>query len=91
MEKAMRLPLTVIAGLVMIGSAAVAQPPKDASKSVSPKQQPAQIVLASADPIRSPTTDATKVAVEPAKRRITPRVTTCRCGDLPVEPESRER
>ena len=87
----MRLPLTFIAGLMMFGSVAVAEPPKNAPKPMSPKQQPAQIMLASVDPIRSPTAETAKVAVEPAKRRITPRVTTCRCGDVPVEPEGRER
>jgi len=90
MEKAMRLPLTVIAGL-LIGGAAVAEPSNNAPKPASPKRQPAQIVLASVDPIRSPAADSTKVSVEPARRRIAPRMTTCRCGDAPVEPESRDR
>ena len=91
MEKAMRSPLTVIAGLVLIGSAAIAEPPKNAPTPASPKAQPAPIVLASVDPIRSPTADITKVAAEPAKRRITPRVTTCRCGEPQAPAESQDQ
>jgi hypothetical protein len=81
MEKAMRFFMTFMAGFLAFGGTASPEPPKSVPK--PPVQQadsqlrPAAIVLASAEPVRA----GTEAAPAPAKRRIAPRVTTCRCGD----------
>jgi hypothetical protein len=91
METAMRLPLTVIAGLLSVSSPAVAEPPKaDAARSAQPQERPAQVVLASADAVHAPAPDRAQPTPAPAKRRIG-RVTTCRCGDPQPGADSQEQ
>lgn len=74
----MRARLTLIAALVALGTAANAEPQKTPSQ---PAPQPTKIVLASADPVRTPGAAAAKPVATPAKR--VGRVTTCRCGGDP--------
>ena len=87
----MRLPLTFIAGVLTIATAAIAEPPTSApQKPAQPQGHPAEIVLASADAVPSPNPDASRNAPTPAKRRIA-RVTTCRCGDPQTGADSQEQ
>jgi hypothetical protein len=79
MEIAMRVRLIGIAMLLTAGTAAIAEPQKAPSQ---PAPQPKQIVLASADTVRSPGPAAPKPAKRPG------RVTTCRCGDPQPAPET---
>lgn len=71
-------------------SAATSAEPMSHAASEPAKTPPAEsprapIVLASADALRASATDAGQSATAPAKRRIAPRITTCRCG--PVQPQ----
>ena len=72
----MRTHLIMFAGLLAVGAMASAEPQKAAPSRPAP--QPARIVMASADPVRTPS--PAKAAAIPAKRAVG-RVTTCRCGD----------
>lgn len=82
----MRWSLIAIAGLLAIGGAAAAEPPKSAANQPAETQpRPAAIVLASAEAVRAPAIDSAQPASAPAKRRIAPRVTSCRCGDPQVQ------
>jgi hypothetical protein len=86
MEKAMRLSVTMIGVLMLAGAPAMAEPVKPpAEKPVPAPTHAPQLMFASADAVRAPL--ATGAAPQPtAKRRVAPRVTTCRCGDaLPAE------
>jgi hypothetical protein len=86
----MRAHYIAIAALA-VGSAALAQPPKDeAAASTQPQQRPTQVVLAAADAAHAPAPDPAQPAAAPAKRRVA-RVTTCRCGDQQVDPDSQEQ
>lgn len=77
----------LVAGL--LSAAASAEPMSNAASEpakTAPAESPrAPIVLASADALRASATDAGQSATAPAKRRIAPRITTCRCG--PVQPQ----
>jgi hypothetical protein len=78
-EFAMPVRLTMIAAVAALGTAASAEPQKAAAQTPS---QPAKIVLASADPVRSPGPGVAKPMAAAAKRPAG-RVTTCRCGGNP--------
>lgn len=75
------------AGFLLFGGAVSAEPPKSASKPpihpADSQPRPATIMLASAEPVRP------GIETPPAqvKRRIAPRVTTCRCGDPQPSPD----
>lgn len=84
MEIAMRVRLIGIALFLTAGSAASAEPQKASSQ---PAPQPTKIVLASADPVRTPRAVSAKPTSTPAKRPAG-RVTTCRCGDPQPAPET---
>lgn len=84
----MRARLTMIAGLLVIGTAASAEPQKVSP--VRPAPQPTKIVLASADTVRAPTPALAKTSTASAKRRAG-RVTTCRCGDPASNPDSQNQ
>jgi hypothetical protein len=87
----MRARLTVIAAMLTVGSAALAEPPKSqAAPPPSTQKSPAEVILASADTTHAPNPDAGQPNAGPAKRRIA-RVTTCRCGDAQPESESQEQ
>ena len=82
----MRTHLTTFVGLLAVGAMASAEPQKGTTSRPAP--QPAKIVMASADPVRTPT--PSKSAAIPAKRP-TGRVATCRCGDPAPGTESQEQ
>jgi len=89
-EKAMRASAIVIAALLASVGPAMAEPPKgEAVTSDQSQQRPVQIVLASAEQVNAPT-QASQPA-PPPKRRVAPRVTTCRCGDPQITPEIQEQ
>jgi len=87
MEKSMRFFVTTAAALMALGGSASAEPPETAPKQPAvhsdSQLHPAQIVLASAERMR--TADPTPPSA--VKRRVTPRMTTCRCGDPQTRPE----
>ncbi|MFL6850414.1 MAG: hypothetical protein ACJ8EH_06105 [Sphingomicrobium sp.] len=88
MESAMRMPVLLFA--LSFAAAAAAEPPKVAAEPKTPAPQPAAIVLASADNVRSPAQGQS--AKNPATgKRVTPRVTTCRCGDPQPEPDDQDQ
>jgi hypothetical protein len=87
----MRARVIVIAAMMTVGSAALADPPKDPQASASSPQKPAaEVVLASADTARAPVPETARPNTAPAKRRVA-RVTTCRCGDPQVDPDTQEQ
>jgi len=80
--------LTIAAAGLMSTSAFAAQPPVKAQvrPAAQPQPAPAQVMLASADD--SQTASAADQPVQaPAKKPVRGRVTTCRCGDEPPQPE----
>ncbi len=90
----MRLSLTVMTGLLVIGGAAAAEPPKkapvDAPKPTQSEPRPATIMLASADAVRVSLPDGPQ-STPASKRRIAPRVTGCRCGDPQIQPDPQDQ
>jgi hypothetical protein len=94
MEKSMRVLVTAVGTILVVCGSAAAQPPKSApakrpQPTQSAPQQRPEIVLASAEALPAPAGDHGSVA-EP-KRRVTPRVTTCRCGDPQAAPDTEEQ
>jgi hypothetical protein len=74
-----------------VGGTALAQPPKnEAVPSTHPQQRPAQVVLAAADAPHAPAPDTAQPNAASGKRRVA-RVTTCRCGDPQIDPDSQEQ
>ncbi len=89
----MRALFIAIAALATIAWPAFAEPARhDAPKPNDAKaQQPrASLVLASADPVHSSPPVGAQSLTAPAKRAL-PRVTTCRCGDQEVGPDSEDQ
>lgn len=73
--------LMVIAAAALIGTSAVAEPPKPAPRdSAPPASRPAEVVLASAEQVPQPAPVAEQQTPAPPKKRAA-RVTTCRCAD----------
>jgi hypothetical protein len=93
MEKAMRSSLTLIAGLLAITGPASAEPGKkpEPANAAQAQPRPAPIVLASADAVRPAAPDSAQAAPSPEKRRVVPRVTSCRCGDPQAETEPQDQ
>ena len=95
MEKFMRAFVMAFATLLVIGGTAAAEPPKTAPvKRPHPTQptiRPAEIVLASAEAAHLPAPDSGQAVQSAPKRRVAPRVTTCRCGDPQADTESQEQ
>jgi hypothetical protein len=88
MEAAMRVRLTLIA--IFAGSAS-AEPPNDVQPAPGkPAKASVEIVLASADSAHAPTPASAQPTPTPPKRRVA-RVTSCRCGDPAVGPDSQEQ
>jgi len=86
----MRAYVVAIATLLTIAAQAYAEPAKDeAAKPAQPQQRPAQTFLASADPVIPAARQVSQPS--PTKRRVAPRVMTCRCGDPQAEPDSPEQ
>jgi hypothetical protein len=86
MEAAMRARVIVIAAMLGAGSAALADPSKNAPAQPAPQKRPAQVVLAAAEAPRTPTPEV--VQPSPAPKRRIARVTTCRCGDPQADAEN---
>jgi hypothetical protein len=87
-EEAMRFFATALTGFLALGGIALAEPPKaepkqPAQQADSQPRPAANIVLASAEPVRGPA----ETMPAPSKRRVTPRVTSCRCGDPQATPQ----
>ena len=91
----MRMFVTGLATLLLVGGAAAAEPPKAAPAKRPASTQPAtpraEIVLASAESAHVPPTDGAQPAEATPKRHVAPRVTTCRCGDPQVAPETQDQ
>ena len=83
----MRISLTIFAGLLSLGTAALCEPPRAAPQPNQPDRRTSDIVLASAD---VPAGAVQGPQPAPVKRRIV-RVTTCRCGDPQPASESPEQ
>ncbi len=76
----------LIAALALAGEpASAAAPAKPISQPQAPQPAPREVVLASADDVTAPAAASQQVPTAP-KRRVG-RVTTCRCGDQPAQPE----
>ncbi|HEX3677567.1 MAG TPA: hypothetical protein VHU79_09285 [Sphingomicrobium sp.] len=77
----------LIAAIVLASEpVCAAAPAKPASQpQAQPQAAPSEVVLASADDVATPPTTSQQAPAAP-KRRIG-RVTTCRCGDQPAQPE----
>jgi hypothetical protein len=80
MESVMHARLLMFAAVGMtLGTAAPADPPKPAAQNTSqPSNRPPPVMLASADPVRTP--GPSDQSTTPAKPHRAARVTTCRCG-----------
>ena len=83
----MSVRFVLIAALVLAsGPASAAAPAKPTSQPQAQSQPaPREVVLASADDVTA-AADAPQQAPATPKRRVG-RVTTCRCGDQPAQPE----
>jgi len=82
--------ITIFAAALMIAGTATAEPPKNAApKPAEAKPRSVEVVLASAETPRA-TTSENQPNAAPAKRRVA-RVTTCRCADPQIEPDSQEQ
>ena len=76
----------LIAAIALASGSAHAAPAKPVPQRPSqPQPAPHEVVLASADDVSSPPANSQQAPAAP-KRRIG-RVTTCRCGDQPAQPE----
>lgn len=78
----------LIAAATFISASAFAAEPAKPPVQPAAQQQPAQaqVVLASADDVRTPSVAEQQVPTPPKRPRIA-RVTTCRCGDPQAQPE----
>jgi hypothetical protein len=65
---------------MLLGTAAPAEPAKAPAQNASqPVNRPGSVMMASADPVRTPTPG--DQSTTPPKPHRAARVTTCRCGD----------
>ena len=77
----------IAAATLTSGTAFAAQPVKPpVQPAAQPQPAPAQVLLASVDDVRAPST-ADQPASTPAKRPRIGRVTTCRCGGQEAQPD----
>jgi hypothetical protein len=82
----------IAATMLMSVNASAAEPSKPAqAPSAQPQHGSPQVVLASAAQVGSPAPadQQAQPAATPPKKRVG-RVTTCRCGDQPPQPDSGE-
>jgi len=77
----------LIAAIALVSEPVCAAAPAKPAPQPQAQPQPAshEVVLASADDVAAPPATAQQTPAAP-KRRIG-RVTTCRCGDQPAQPE----
>jgi hypothetical protein len=87
----MRAYVIAIAVILTSAGPAIAEPAKDEAAKSAQQQQCGPIVLASADPVAALATQSQQPVPTVAKRRIAPRVTTCRCGDPQVSADNPEQ
>ncbi|NUR14428.1 MAG: hypothetical protein HOQ20_21680 [Bradyrhizobium sp.] len=87
----MRARLTVIAMFVALGSTAVAEPPKNAPVSPATPRKAPEVVLASAETAHAPAPESPQQSAAASTKRRVARVTTCRCGDPQLDPETQEQ
>lgn len=74
--------LIAAASLAIATAASAAEPAKpEARPTAQPTDKPAQVVLASADQVRTPAPGAEVQVATPAKRPRAARTTTCRCAN----------
>jgi hypothetical protein len=86
----MRTGLTMIALLLTMTSAAVAEPtPRDAPRPGRAQKPLPVVVVATADTVHIQASTAPPPSSEPV-RRPAPRITTCRCGDPQPTPDNQE-
>jgi hypothetical protein len=82
-----RVIATAVAALVST-SAFAAEPAKTPAPSqAQPRSSSAPLVLASAADVPSNATASDQQVPTTPKRRVAPRVTSCRCGDQQAQPE----
>ena len=82
-----RLLTIAAAGLMSTSAFAAQQPAKPQLRpAVEPQPAAAQVILASADDSRTVSAADQQVQATP-KKPVRGRVTTCRCGDEPAQPE----
>jgi hypothetical protein len=75
------------AALLLSATSAAAEPAKTPNRpAAQPQAAPAQVMLASADDLRTPPPSDQQAQTRPKPPRIA-RVTTCRCGDPQAQPE----
>lgn len=89
----MRAHLIALAAFATISGPALAEPVKhDAPKPGVAKEQerPVNVVLASAEPGHTSPPIGAQTSTPAAKRPL-PRVTTCRCGDQEVDPDTQDQ
>ena len=77
--------VAILAIVAMLNAGVAAAEPVDRDSPPAPTEAPRQIVLASAEQNRAPSPEAEQ-APAPVRRRVG-RVTSCRCGDPPPQPE----
>ena len=87
----MRARLTVIAGLMAVSSAALAEPPKNPPVSPAAPRKAPEVVLASAETAHPPVSENPQQSVAASAKRRVARVTTCRCGGPQADPDSQEQ
>jgi len=86
----MRATAIAFGTFLILAAGATAEPAKHGTPKPAARPQNPVIVLASADSVRAPAPSTPQVTSAPAKR-ITPRVTTCRCGDPQPDPDPQEQ
>jgi len=84
----MHVRFVLFAAATLISASAFAAEPIKPPVQPAAQQQlaPAQVVLASADDVRTPPVGDQQVPTPPKRPRVA-RVTTCRCGDPQAQPE----
>jgi hypothetical protein len=87
----MRTCAIAIGTLLIFASPAHAEPAKrNAARPAAEQPRPRDVVLASADTVRTAPAASSQTVPAPAKRVI-PRVTTCRCGDPQPDSQNQEQ
>ena len=78
--------VTIAGSALLIGSAGFAEPPKAPVRAArQDANRPAEVMLASADQVRTPVANVDQSSPAPVKRARVARVTTCRCADQTEE------
>jgi hypothetical protein len=87
----MRACAIAIGTLLIFASPASAEPAKrNVARPAAEQPRPREVVLASADTVRTAPAVSSQTTPTPVKRVI-PRVTTCRCGDPQPDSQNEEQ